>query len=746
MLTVFSAFTFAQGGGLNLSITLKDHQLKPMPGVAVWMVENMTNEKVGQTTNAAGICNFQLTSGNSWHIEYKDMVDERTYEVPPRGTRTVERTLSYLPPEFRDERQPAANRNGITFQELLASTDCTGPPARPNSRVVLKVETKGDAPMANINVKLVSVKLKKRWSGRTDARGKACFVVPPNEYFEVDVDGLEAYDYVNSIREGASATLVVKYSKSTVDEIFAGDTIRQDLYKNPSPSFTHALMTITLKTPNRQPLEGEEIYWDEVDGTKVYAATTDAEGRAQFLLKKGKKYMLNFKYEREVSLLDATKMGSISTGEGEYIYKGSKNIEEYFRTADRNSEGFITQFMESGAKEYFPSPFDVTPTKYGYELQLPARAPASTPAIDDDRLLISGGSYSREFFCFDTESGKYKWGLKLDDGGASSAAIEDGIVLINTYSCTLYAIDAKTGKLIWSKWMASSIYSSPSVADGKVYVTYENDLTEANSVADDEFVLACFDLKTGKLLWQKWVDHEALAAPVIEGGAVYMTTLAGSLYKFDAASGRQIHKIGGKFTTPPTVVKGKVYVSARASEEQPIEEVCIYDASNLRLVKKPSGLVGMNHIEHMEDMGGTGSMNYNGSRMTWYKGLNYNVIGGKLICSRPETGAIVWSAMLPVKAGLDKERPVAALPVVMNDRVIVNLAGGQIFVYHAQTGKKLKEYDTGRELWTQASIDQGVIYAGTKDGQVVRIDTKDESITGWPMWGLNGAHNTVVNE
>ena len=38
----------------------------------------------------------------------------------------------------------------------------------------------------------------------------------------------------------------------------------------------------------------------------------------------------------------------------------------------------------------------------------------------------------------------------------------------------------------------------------------------------------------------------------------------------------------------------------------------------------------------------------------------------------------------------------------------------------------------------------GWIYVGTEDGRLVAIDTKDASLTGWPMWGGNAARTGVA--
>ena len=51
-------------------------------------------------------------------------------------------------------------------------------------------------------------------------------------------------------------------------------------------------------------------------------------------------------------------------------------------------------------------------------------------------------------------------------------------------------------------------------------------------------VLAAFDLKTGKVLWQKWIDSDVMSAPVAVDDELYVATFSGTVYKFKQKSGK----------------------------------------------------------------------------------------------------------------------------------------------------------------------------------------------------------------
>ena len=50
----------------------------------------------------------------------------------------------------------------------------------------------------------------------------------------------------------------------------------------------------------------------------------------------------------------------------------------------------------------------------------------------------------------------------------------------------------------------------------------------------------------------------------------------------------------------------------------------------------------------------------------------------------------------------------------------------------------------GAALRLQPTIQNGRIYVGTQDGQVVCIDTGDKKLNSWSTWGGNAAHTGTM--
>ncbi len=616
--------------------------------------------------------------------------------------------------------------------------------------VKLGITDNNEKPVSNLPVSLFCRKTNKLYSTKTDNTGEARFLVLINNEYEINVGAEQNYRQV-TIPNKPYLGMTKKFQYQTaaqLNETVSGDTIHQQLGEDAAATNSRVFIKLLIMDLDRNPLANEPVFINEKDGSKVYSGISGDDGIVKLLIPKGNKYLLSFKYERDVDLLDLVQKEGYRTIEIEYGYIGSQKIEEFYKTAKRDKNGFITEFM---AIRVSPKNFEgsIEKTAQGFNINYGLESPTPTPAAYDGMLLTHGGYYSRNFFSFDEATGKYNWGLEFAESGPSSAVVEDSVLLINTQSCTLYALEAYTGKLLWSKWLGPNLYSMPSIANGKVYAVYPNELganvyrlsrTGKGETAELKNVIACFDLKSGKILWQNWLDSEVLSSPVVSGNNVYLTCLSGKMYEFDKNSGSELGSIIDVAMSPPTIVNDKVFVSVKNSGN---EIVAVYSVNGLKPVKKISSLTSPLFVDDLYKLSASEQMNFCGTRMLNYKGKNYNVMGNKIICSNPDDGSIAWSAEIPNKL-VEKEKPAATMPVVAGGKIVISTLSGQVLTYEPATGKQLNTWDTGSKVETQATINKGWIYSGTEDGKTVSINTGDSKFTGWTMFGYDGSHNTVV--
>ncbi len=215
------------------------------------------------------------------------------------------------------------------------------------------------------------------------------------------------------------------------------------------------------------------------------------------------------------------------------------NSDERFKSKKEFRKGHVT--VTTLEKQ-----FEKTPDWFCIKLASDTNIP--TPAVIKGNLYLSGGFGSKEYYSFDATTGKLKWAISLDDDGPSSPAIADDIIVFNTESCSLFACDLETGKERWSWWLGDPLMSMPTIANGMVYTSYPAPYAgnAVKSKKDTDInqpglfpthVLVAFDLKTGAILWQKWIDSDIMSAPVAKDDLLYVTTFSGALYKIKQKTG-----------------------------------------------------------------------------------------------------------------------------------------------------------------------------------------------------------------
>ena len=252
-----------------------------------------------------------------------------------------------------------------------------------------------------------------------------------------------------------------------------------------------------------------------------------------------------------------------------------------------NADGSQMPPQEFRKGHVTPRPFDaasIKKTELGFEIQLPSKAPVPTPTVYKGKVYVSGGFHSKEYYCFDAVTGKLVWAVNLDDDGPTSAVCADGVCIFNTESCTIFALDADTGKQLWSYWLGDPLTSTPTIANGKVFTSYPIGARNGGGLKDGpgqgankkagaaatpkmpeaSHVFACLELKTGAILWQRWIDSDVMSASVAVGDDVFATSFAGTVYKFKQADGLVLSAHRSRATSAPVIVAGNVYLTQRA--------------------------------------------------------------------------------------------------------------------------------------------------------------------------------------
>ncbi len=450
----------------------------------------------------------------------------------------------------------------------------------------------------------------------------------------------------------------------------------------------------------------------------------------------------------------------------------------------------ITRQSPQGFKVYFKSPTQL-------RVQLPSKAALLTPAIADGRVFVGDGFQSTAFYCVSADNGRPIWGARLPDNGPSAPAYYHGTLSFTTESCTLYVLDAASGNCLWATWLGDPLIAAPSIADDRVLVCYPASATSgAVGARPANFVFAARDLRTGRPLWQRWIDENVISAPVVSGDNVYLTTFAGTLYGFRLSDGEIKLARRCRGTSAPIVAKNAIYLSRRVDEAGariPQECVAAFDrrtgepllasegrraiylaeaglrpelikrrsqqtrpsrqcgqrrrksglrpASSLCLAIRttcPAGrsrpIHGRSRSSLSASTGAFDLQRFDGARLTAMGGNLFNCMGDDLLSLDAQTGKVLWSFSLP-HGNVDGGEPAALPPAVAGKSLYVATCAGQLLRVDPRNGKIDGSIDIGTPLSTQPVFDNGRLVVGTSSGELIVLKSTDRSLTGWNQWG-----------
>ena len=429
-------------------------------------------------------------------------------------------------------------------------------------------------------------------------------------------------------------------------------------------------------------------------------------------------------------------------------------------------------------------------TATGFQVQFASHATITTPTVYERKVLVSGGFQGKELFAYEAGTGKPLWGIDLHDDGPSSPACEDQVCVINTESCTIFAVDARTGKQLWSYWLGDPLTSAPTIAHGRVFASYPQSSADGDKPAPPgaNHALAAFDLKTGKVQWQLWLDSDVMSAPVAVGEFVYVTTFGGTMIKLEQATGKVRYAMKAAATSAPVVQFGadgveQMYYTRRAvsgDADAPATEMVIRADHNEPKTKWKGAAKPARYIDKKAQAGssyakasksqdahngfsdgapaaaapeaaydniGVNSVasmqGFQGSRVVHLADKNVNTMGDEVIATDNETGNVVWRYKLA--GDIAEGGSLGTAPLAAGKHVLLGTIKGEVLRLDPTSGKSTARYAVGSPVRSQPVVADGWIYVGTEDGKLVAINTNDPTITGWPTWGGNAQRTGIAH-
>jgi len=178
--------------------------------------------------------------------------------------------------------------------------------------------------------------------------------------------------------------------------------------------------------------------------------------------------------------------------------------------------------------------------------------PSTSPAVSNDRVVISGGQ--NELYCFNVENGNMLWNFTAESWLRSSPVIDNGRVFVGSDD-GLYCIDQTDGGLL--RKYGGRGCGSPTVVNDKLWVIWGERL-------------CCIDSVTGNQLWESTFTNIGDAhSTVYYQGKLLIGTGYGNntLYCLNSDSGELIwkYKTEGWISALPAITNDKVFIGDRGN-------------------------------------------------------------------------------------------------------------------------------------------------------------------------------------
>lgn len=346
------ALAQAPQGTLALTLNLLDNHGKPMVGTEVEFIEMLTRERHLQKTDAEGKLVRSFTTGHFWQINVKDVRDYYFWqvEVPPGKNYKMSKTITYDYKRYERETRPAVDRAALGLKVEGQKLQPDAKPAEGMGLIKLEITKANDQPLLNYPVQVTCYKLRKTFSTVTNAAGIATFMAPLDNEYEIDIDGIASYDYVDLPNTpGYRATRRFTYEPTVIKEKTVRDTTEQMLDPGQEGTSGSVIAHITLTGGPDKVWRNEPIFLEVLGEKRWYRGRTDNNGMATFLLPKGKKYMIHGRYEFDLDVVDLRRRRGIGYSSKSVRYNPQEKYqfpEKFIPNPEQLVVDAFTKFLE----------------------------------------------------------------------------------------------------------------------------------------------------------------------------------------------------------------------------------------------------------------------------------------------------------------------------------------------------------------------------------------------------------------
>lgn len=368
LLISFNCFAGFSQGKMKYTITVYNDQGGPLSNTAITLIETKTKERISNSTNGNGQVMFELDHGAEWKIQVLKISNLGTIKLRPGGSGSGQLTFTYNYYDWERKHRPYVDRKKLDLQQVDQTKLLTKNYNTKEAVVNIKTRKVDNTPLRKQLISLVCFKLKKSFLAETGLNGVAKFLVPVDSEYEIDIDGIESYNYIDVFKTGDYALDII-YDPMEITEINKRDTISQKYQARDKGATGRALTKLQINCTDCDDLSKENIYLNEVGGSRVYKSKMSKDGAAEFMLPIKKKYLINFLYQENVDVIDLSESQGIAEYSATITYAPLPELkypEKYLTSPLELLRYDHEKFLKSFAQDNSESPIGMQ-VKWGNE-------------------------------------------------------------------------------------------------------------------------------------------------------------------------------------------------------------------------------------------------------------------------------------------------------------------------------------------------------------------------------------------
>jgi len=353
-----------------------------------------------------------------------------------------------------------------------------------------------------------------------------------------------------------------------------------------------------------------------------------------------------------------------------------------------------------------------------------------SPVVVGDTVYTGASGDPGGVYALDTATGEQRWGFEPEGYVTSAPAVVDRTLYVGTWARQFYAMDAESGEVLWQTDVGHRLgTSSPVVAGGTVFVGTEGDgpLVVSGPEDEEEFeagALVALDVDTGEEQW-RYDDFDERAnvssSPAYADGTVYVggenaNGSGSTLYALDAATGgvEWERNLRGHQELSPTVADGTVYYVGRPETDDPSGRLYALDeATGETAWQTPIDDVSLRSSPAIAD----GTVYVAASTSTACPAVG----GQESTCTPSQSGTLY-----AIDAGNGEQRWTASIrsdvrsaPAVTGEMVYVGCNGGVSAV--TRDGTASWRVELGDYLKSSPAVGGGRLFVGCSDGKLYAL-------------------------